>query len=517
VIVVRTLQVAVALGLLIFVHELGHFLAAKLAGVRVLVFSFGFGPFLFSFRRGETIYALSLVPFGGYVRMTGQADVGRVSEEEKHAPFSYMAKPPRWRAAIIAAGVAMNAVFAYLLFLAACVIGFPVVSPEIGFVAPNSPAEKAGLRPGDRILEVNGRAVDRFFTIQTIIATGREGRPVALKVRRPGLEEALALEAVPVRDERDLLTIGVSPVEEVRLRIGARNESGLGVLDVNEGEPAEKAGLRPWDRIVSLNGAPTTSVEAFRAELQRSGAGEVELGIVRAGETLSLRASPAPKVLEGNEGKTVYLLGLKLTEQIVGEIEPGSPAEAAGLRRGDYLAEVLRTPGSRRVEIAWRGPGGRKGRAVLEQMDSGPVFLAGMDNRQELMRTGLLGAPWGAAREFGLALRVTAETLWGLLSLRVSPRHLSGPVSIVAMTHSSTKAGWGFYMWFVALISVNLVVINLFPMLPLDGGLLMFLLYEGLRGRPASPRVQEIAQIVGVVLLVALIVLVTQNDIRSLI
>ncbi|MHC4506312.1 MAG: site-2 protease family protein, partial [Planctomycetota bacterium] len=128
----RAFQVVIALGLLIFVHELGHFLAAKWSGVRVEVFSFGFGPFLLSFKRGETIYALSLIPFGGYVRMTGQVDVGKVKEEEKRLPYSYLAKSPTRRAVIIVAGVTMNIVFAYILFSFAHVVGIVDVPAEIG-------------------------------------------------------------------------------------------------------------------------------------------------------------------------------------------------------------------------------------------------------------------------------------------------------------------------------------------------------------------------------------------------
>ena len=148
----NVLLVVLAFGALIFVHELGHFLAAKKVGVRVEVFSLGFGPFLFSFSRGETIYALSLIPFGGYVRMTGQVDVGKVKEEEKRLPHSYLAKSPAKRAVIIVAGVTMNLVFAYFLFSFAHVVGIVDVPAEIGEVALGSPAHEAGLRKGDRVL-----------------------------------------------------------------------------------------------------------------------------------------------------------------------------------------------------------------------------------------------------------------------------------------------------------------------------------------------------------------------------
>jgi regulator of sigma E protease len=510
---VRALQVALALGLLIFVHELGHFLAAKWAGVRVEVFSFGFGPFLLSFRKGDTVYALSLIPFGGYVRMTGQADVGRVKEEDKRPPYSYMAKSPAKRGLIIAAGVVMNAAFAYLAFVFAYMVGFPEVPSELGPVAPGSPADRAGLREGDRVVEIDGRSVDRFNALYHTVATSGAGEPIRLLVKRDGhLLEPVTV--VPVRDEgQGIATIGVErPKEKLRLRVGAENARGLGVLKVYEDTPAETAGLRKTDFVEAVDGVPFDGLAAFKKLIQQSGDREVRLSVRRQGRPLELRVTPTLE--RTSSGESEYRLGFRPTEftVFVGSVAPGSQAHEAGIEPWAVVTEVVRSLDDDKVELAWRNPGGKEGRAKFDRTDEGP-FLTVVALKQEIFKSGFLGSWHGAAKECVTSVGMTYGALWGLLTRRVPLREMSGPVSIVAITYHSTKPGWGYYLWLVAFISVNLAVINLFPMLPLDGGLLAFLIYEGLRGRPANQRVQEIVQIVGVALLLALVIYITQNDI----
>jgi len=508
----RIMQVAVALGLLIFVHELGHFLAAKWAGVRVEVFSFGFGPFLFTYKKGETIYAFSIIPLGGYVRMTGQADTGKVKEEEKHVPHSYLAKSPGKRAVIIVAGVTMNVVFAYFIFAAAHMAGIVDVPAVVGAVSPESPAGKATLAEGDRILAVAGSPVRRFHDLMLAAATSEAGSPLELRVRRAdGTEETV--EAIPKVGENGVTTLGIPfPQKETRLRIGSTNAPGLGVARVFEDTPATEAGLKRWDYIRTVNGEAFAGLPGFRAALARSKGAEVSLGIRRDGQIIQLSATP--KEAESDTGDRSYVIGFMPTPVgVVGELDEGSEGYAEGLRPGAFLTDVIEAIHGRTVEIAWRNPDGTTGGAVLQNMSGGPEFVTMTVVRELLPSGGFLAAWRNAGQESIGSVRKTFDTLCSLLRRRVPAREMTSIVGIAYVTYQSTKSGLGNYLWLVAFISINLAVINLIPMMPLDGGLLLFLLYEAVRGRKASPRVQEVAQIVGMVLILALVIFVLKNDI----
>ncbi len=509
----RVLQVAVALGLLVFVHELGHFLAAKWAGVRVEVFSLGFGPFIFSFRGGETVYAVSLIPLGGYVRMTGQVDMGSVKEEEKRIPHSYLAKSPAKRSVIIFAGVTMNLIFAYFVFAAAHMLGIIDVPAVVGGVQPGSPAEEAKLAKGDRIIEIDGHPVRRFTDLYITIATSKPGTPLKLRVRRKdGTEREIV--AVPRRDpEHNLVTLGIAPPKKtLRLHMGARLAPGLGVELVVKDSPAEGVGLRKWDYIETVDGRPFEKLKGFKAALRRAGGGMVALGVRRGEELLSMTVTPERS--ETDAGSVDYTVGfLPSRLGVVGDIDESSAAYEAGLRPLAFVTEVIGLPDEDRFEIAWRNPDGSSGHAVLHDTGEGPEFVTLTRLREILPGGGFLSAWPAAVRECVDSVRKTFRVLYGLLSTRVSTKQMAGPIGIMQATYYSTKSGLGYYLWLVAFISVNLAVLNMFPMMPFDGGLLAFLFYEAVRGRPASQRVQEVAQIVGFILILALVIIVTKNDI----
>lgn len=589
---------AVAIGLLVFVHELGHFLAAKWAKVRVEVFSFGFGPYLFSYKKGDTTYAFSAIPLGGYVRMTGQSDSGKVSEEEKVDPDSYLTKSPAKRSVIIVAGVVMNLIFAFFLFSAARMMGMPIYTPEAVNIIQGSPADKAGIKKGDIIVEVNGSPVDRFLSHRTLIATSPKDEAVEVKVKRG--EEILSFMVKPV-DFGSGREIGISIREEVKLRIGAKSVSRLGVNHLLKGSPAEVGGLKVCDIFKTVNGKPVGKLKDLKAELTRNGAEKAEIVVERAGEDITLSIAPrlaglglkasgdsSVKVTsnrkgeltfydfqgvtflqEGDSVETIngvvvnnisellgiigtdndsnivtfgiirddksitlpvnvkldksmseYRLGFVPGEKYVGEVTEGSIAEEIGLKKGDILYGITRRCGTDDVTLRWHTSGGEKKKAVITQYPAegytGHVFVGGMDARQIILKNSFFGALAGGIAECALSIEHTYRSLWGLLTNNVSPKQLSGPLGLVEMTYVSTERGWGYYLWFVAFISINLAVINILPLMPFDGGHLVFLGYEGLRGKPIEERIQDIAQIAGLVLVLLLFVFLMQNDISRM-
>jgi regulator of sigma E protease len=347
---------AVALGILIFVHELGHFAVAKRVGVKVLRFSMGFGPIVFSRQRGETEYALSALPLGGYVKMLGEDDEGAPEAVEDPAR-AFHNQPLRRRAAIVFAGPFMNFLFAfvaYALLFMAVGVEKPSDTARIGGVSDGLPAMQAGLRAGDRVLAVGGKPVETWRELsEAVRASG--GAPLALEVERDGAR--LPLTVTPIlQDDRTMLGEAVGKV--YRIGIEASHD---------------------WDRV-------------------------------------------------------------------------------------------------------------------------GPVVAVGMAAEQTYLATGAVLR--------GLGLMATG---------RVPLRELGGPIAIARAAGQQARAGARYFVMTLAFLSVNLGVLNLLPIPGLDGGLLAFFGVEGLMRRPLRPRHREIAQQVGLLLLITLMVFVFYNDIHRLV
>ena len=267
------------LGVLIFVHELGHFLAARRLGVRVLVFSLGFGPKILKTKRGDTEYAISIIPLGGYVKMAGE----NPEDARSGAPDEFLSRTKWERFQILIAGPAMNIILAVVVMAVVLAQGAEVPAyqdepPVVGAVEPASPAERAGLMRGDRILTVAGDEVDTWEDLFIAIGT-RPDRDVALTVLRQGQTQALS----------------VRPDAEGRFEIGT-----IGVLpDINPivssvvpGDLADKAGLRAGDVVLAMNGERMVTRNQFIQAVSRSGGREVELTVRRGAETLTIRATP---------------------------------------------------------------------------------------------------------------------------------------------------------------------------------------------------------------------------------
>lgn len=206
------------LGILIFVHEFGHFIVARRLGVGVTKFSFGFGPKLFGVKRGETEYLVSAIPLGGYVKLVGESDGDEVPEELRARSFSH--KPIRVKMAVVAAGPLGNLLFAVLVFWIVFLGGVPALTPKIGNVLPDSPAARAGLKAGDVVVRIDGEAVSTWEELAARIRREETGREISLTVRRDGKEFT-----VPVAPEiRDAQSIFGEKVREPKIGIVAGQE-----------------------------------------------------------------------------------------------------------------------------------------------------------------------------------------------------------------------------------------------------------------------------------------------------
>ncbi len=329
----RALQAALGIGLVIFVHEFGHFLAARLCKVRVETFSLGFGPRLLGWRRGATMYQLALIPLGGYCRMAGEE---RRFDGIPPADDELASKSVGARFFIYSAGVLMNLAFALAIYPIIFTVGVSFALPRIGAVATGGPAWEAGIQPGSDVVSVNGSAVYEFPQISTEVALAGPDNVLVLRDPSTG-EEATYHVAARVDPSTGLMDIGVGAEFE---RDDARNL----ILHVEPDSPAWRGGLRPDDRLVGVvDGSPELDTEGQLDEALQTGS-SVGLRILRGDEALTVTIEP-------DQVKTdTRLIGIRPPSNRVVAVR-GS-AQATGLRKDDRLVSVEGVPILRRGDFA---------------------------------------------------------------------------------------------------------------------------------------------------------------------
>ncbi|MGR3219634.1 MAG: RIP metalloprotease RseP [Candidatus Anammoxibacter sp.] len=315
----NVLLVIVGIGMLIFVHELGHFLVAKKIGVRVYAFSLGFGPAIFKKKVGETEYCLSILPLGGYVKLAGEMH----SDENTGEEWEFVSKTPGQRAAVLCAGVVLNAVLAFVAFIVAFSVGVPFIGSEIGDVTPGWPAWEAGMQDGDKIVSINNNSDPDFEDIFTEIALNDLSSGVLLSIERDN--RIFDLTVYPRYDEQ----IGIQ-------RIGIRPAASLEIEKVatfkDSRSPAIEAGLRVDDRIVSVNGAIMKNGNEFIYHISANAGKELELKVIRDGEEIGLNVTPL--------SITRWMIGLSSASTRIESVKRGSLAHSIGLINGDEIISI---------------------------------------------------------------------------------------------------------------------------------------------------------------------------------
>ena len=419
--------VVVVLGFLIFAHESGHFMFAKLFRVKVLVFSFGFGKRLFGFKKGDTDYRVSLIPLGGYVRMAGD----NPEENTEGNPEEFLSKPKWQRFLILFAGPAMNVLIAIAFIAAIAMVGTEqlVTKPIIGEVLPDKPAAKAGLQTGDRIVRINNEPIDDFDDIRMIVSMNA-GTPLRVVYERNGVQSTTTL--TPEREDGDF-----GPVGRAGIQYGLEPIVGR----VEPDSPAAAAGLRAGDRILSVNGQPVRALDDYARASDKAKTRPVELVVARGGEQTTLR------------------------------VEPSADPNAA----------------------AWRG--------VLPQT--------------KLLKLSFFPALRFSVQENFRMVKLTFAAVGRLFRPEGSMKELSGPINIARISGEMLRRGWIEFVGLMAMISLQLGIMNLLPIPVLDGGHIMILLIEGIARRELSLRVKERIQQAGFAVLATLMLVVLYNDVIS--
>jgi regulator of sigma E protease len=426
-----TLAFVVVLGIIIFVHEFGHLITAKAFGMRVFIFSFGFGKRLLGFKWGETDCRVSAIPLGGYVKLEGEPGDHLSEDTSALGDGKDFLSRPRWqRFLVYLAGPVMNTMLTIAVLTGFYMVGFAVEGsrydrPIVGAVDAGSPAEKAGLRPGDEIVSIDGKALPSWEQAQYHIVL-RPERSLAMRVRRGGEEREISLRSEATSAEK-VGSIGVHPL----VRVG----------QVLPGQPAEAAGLRTDDAILSIDGKAVRSFSEIPPIVGASGGRPMTFHLWREGETLDLAITPK---------------------------------------------------------------------------DSGAGPKIGIAPKTVLKKFGPAGAVVEALRWTGEMTRQTFDVVARLVTAQISPRTMMGPLGIAQASGDAARGGAGALLFLVAVISLQVGILNLFPLAPLDGGHLAILAVEGVARRDMSPVVKGWIMNAGAAVIFLLIGVVLYSDISKM-
>jgi regulator of sigma E protease len=508
------------LGPLVFFHELGHFLFARFFGVRVEIFSIGFGPKIFKIKKGDTEYAISAIPLGGYVKMYGDDPFNKDDVPEDQQVYSFTHKNKWARFWIVAGGPLANFVLAFALFFTLLLTGERIPEIKLGFIAKDSLLFQSGMRTGDVIQQINGADIynpsdlmvdgqgeienvvvrrkselkslpvkfkgDKFFdevikhppflrkpivvdsqSMRFVISLGKSSVDLLRSIEEIAAEENIKkIYLYPVLPDQDLskdeIKFDLSKEKEIAVDYSTSTgfveeleKNGFHTLDlivknVNMNSPADKAGIKGNDLFVSLEGKKVFSFEELRSQLQTYDKKEVTVEIYHEGQLKKITLTPD---ITHEEGKTLRLLGV-------------------------YSFVEIQKLNS--IHTHSKGFFGSIKHAGIRSWDS---------------------------------VKKTVDGFVKLITNQVSFKSIGGPLSIGKVAHDSFNTSLSYFFQLMALISVNLGVINLFPIPVLDGGHILFIILEVINGGPLSRRKMELAQQIGLSLLLMLMVGAIFNDV----
>ncbi|MBL1154687.1 MAG: RIP metalloprotease RseP [Ignavibacteriota bacterium] len=443
----------ITIGILVFIHEFGHFAAAKLSGMRADVFAIGFGKRLFGWNRktgftfgelpkdfdgeGHTDYRLSLLPLGGYVKIAGMIDESMDTDfvEKEPQPYEFRAKPVWAKIFVITAGVLMNLFLAWIIFWGANFFQGKPITPTttIAFVEDGSPAQLSGFVAGDKILSINGKQVNNWEELRAQIFINTLGENLNVTLERNGAIKNLSIERKLIPDDESkslyLLPQGIKP----------------GIGDVLKDSPAEKSGLKPGDIMLSLNGIPLYSPKQTTELISANTGREIQLVVKRKDEELNISVTP------GDDSK----IGVAIGPVFLGKTKMQTYGAFASIYYG------------------WKDI--EKMTALTFQM-VGKVFSGNIE----------------VGKAFG------------------------GPIKIAQIAAKSADSGISSFLYFLALLSLSLAILNIMPFPVLDGGHLVMIIIEAIIRREIPVKIKVALQNTGFVILLLLMAFIIYNDIISL-
>jgi regulator of sigma E protease len=438
----------VVLGVLVAFHELGHFLAARWVGVKVLKFSLGFGPKLFGRTMGETEYLLSAIPLGGYVKLYGEDEAEATTQEDRARSFAH--KGLWGKVLIVAAGPGFNFILAYFIFAGWLATGAPLfvptfqdLSPDIEAMVPGSPADTAGIRVGDRVSRVNGHDISTRTELFDAVAKSN-GQALTLEIKRGEQIKIVTITPITAPGPQ------TSSAQEPGYYLGVEETPPL-VTSVMQSSAAARAGLQAGDHVVKIGDQTIHTWSQMTGIVKESPDRPLQLEVLREGRRVSLTVTPSvEKTMVNGQSVEIGKIGIS-------------------------------------------GPG----RSVMR---SSTPLLSLYDG---------LGATWGWTE-------LTAIGLYKMVVGDISSKNIGGPLTIANISGEAASQGASSVVFLIAILSINLGVLNLLPIPILDGGHLLFFLIEGILRKPLGERQREIAQQAGLVLLVGVMIFAFWNDLERI-
>jgi len=523
------------LGVLITVHEFGHFVAAKLCGVRVLKFSIGFGPpigfgrFRMRWTRGGTDYVIAWLPLGGFVKMLGENPDDADSADADPAQ-ALSAKPTWQKLLVVFAGPAMNLALPVLIFAGTLALGIDRREAVVGNVEPGSPAAKVGLLPGDRVLSIQGEPIAWWDELERQVRT------------RPGERLSLGVEREERRFDLDVEVEERAGLDIFRLNsdvgwLGLQHDRQMAVVGITSTDtPAARAGLRSGDRVARVGETPVEDWTSF-AEAYAGRRGAVELTVIRRADEGEQEAQLSVPAVG-----SVAQLGVIPAVVLVESVSEGKPAGRAGIEPGDLIVavdgaplgsfltfqetvlaskgrvlEILVARGGEAQRFSIRPELTKLGEAGIEE----ELYLIGIRGEDatllgaiatDQVRNPFVAVPRAVTMTVDLT-RIFLRGLRKIVSGEISRSNIGGPIEIAKQSHMALQAGWDRFLNLLILISINLGILNLLPIPILDGGQALMFTVEGVKRSPLSLRTREIVQQLGLVVLVALMGFAFWNDI----
>lgn len=529
----------VIFSIVILIHEFGHFYVARKSGIKVEEFGIGLPPRIWGKKIKGTIYSVNWIPFGGFVRLYGESGHDPKLLKSK---ISFVGKPLRKRMAVVVAGVFMNFLLAFGLLTFGFTLGIEplLVTPNdvlsaidnntieiqqgarVRLVEKESAADEAGLKSGDIITAVNGIQLIDPYTQLSIFKEKPTEKDVELEVLRDSETEYIQIDS-----RRDLQTYGVELYDVIHL-------PRVAVRDVKDGSESDKAGIKTGDVIAKMNGENIYTISDYQEIVNREN--EITYELVRDYETFE-------KVVEYGSRKRV----------IIAEVVPGSPALISGFKKGDIIlsieGEEILTPqkavettkkySDKELEYVVR----RDSEEILLNVKPGENGLIGVglstfvsyknsqlsvyniDYLTSVTKVNDIKLPFvnsigKAFNECGrlsvLTVGMMGELVKSVASQFAVPEDIAGPVGIARLTHMFTQQGLMALLRFTALLSLSLAVINIIPFPALDGGRLLFMLIEAVRGKRIPQKWESFIHAFGYLLLIGLIILITYSDILNI-
>jgi len=515
------LEVVLLFNIIIIVHELGHFWAARWRGMVVEKFGIWFGKPIWKKKIDGVEYSLGCIPAGGFVALPQLAPMEAMEGKTETDRAQLPPVSATDKIIVAAAGPVFSFGLAIIFAIIVWMVGKPVAEgeskTEIGYLVESSPAYEAGLRIGDKIIEVDGHPVSRFGGMTRSVVwhvIRSEGNTVPVLIERNGEQQIIEVtpnqEKAAIWKRRPLRQIGIAPRQTPM------------VARVQPGTAAEKAGLQPNDLVVKVNGQ--TVYHNFQLASLSSGNGAMDTWTIdRGGQMLEVQ--------------------MPASHPSIAEIFPGSPAEGAALKSGDIIVAANGVPVHSQTSITTIVQGNPTEPVVLDLLRGGqPLQITVRPAREKESGNPMLGFVWNPELsdlgilwdEYGRLgvihptpweqIRDASSTIVNMLSAVLSPKsdikpqHLSGPVGIMRLYYMlfDSPEGWRYVLWFSVILNVNLALMNLLPIPVLDGGHIMLALIEKIRGRAVNLRVLEFVQSACALLLIGFMIYVTFFDVQDL-